>query len=166
MIIAVSGSSGTGKTIIAKALARKLRYNYIDVNKLIKDNGLRGKYLKKFDSYEVDVKKLNKILISLIKKNNNLIIDSHLSHYLPNKYVDYCFVCKCDLKVLKNRLKLRGYSDIKVKENLDSEIFDVCLVEATENKHSVIVVDTTRNSAGNCVKEILKKLSSKSSIPI
>lgn len=158
MIICITGSSGTGKTIIAKVLARKLKYKYIDVNRLIKDNNLRGKYLKEFDSYEVDVKKLNRILVNLIKKNSNLIVDSHLSHYLQNKYVDYCVVCKCDLKVLKRRLKLRGYNKRKIKENLDSEIFDVCLVEATENKHNIIVVDTGKRSVSSCVEEILKKI--------
>lgn len=164
MIIAVTGTSGTGKTKVAKALANRLKYKYLDVNKLIKSKGLRGKYLKKFDSYEVDVKKLNKVLVELIKKSKNLVIDSHLSHYLPSKYVDYCVVCKCDLKVLKKRLNSRKYSEAKVKENLDSEIFDVCLVEALEMKHKVIVVDTSKRSVDSCVKVILNSLS-KSSLP-
>lgn len=158
MIITISGSVGTGKTAIAKALAKKLSFRYVDVNKLIKEKDLRGKYLKKFGSYEVDINKLNKVLIGLIKKNQNLIFDSHLSHYLPKKYVNYCVICKCDLKILKKRLESRGYDNKKIRENLDSEIFDVCLVEATENKHNVIVVDTTNRNVNGCVKEILKKI--------
>ena len=101
---------------------------------------------------------MNKVLINLIKKSKNLVLDSHLSHYLPRKYVDYCVICKCNLKVLKKRLELRGYSDRKIRENLDSEIFDVCLIEAVENKHRVIVIDTTSRSVFNCVKEILKNI--------
>mgnify|MGYP001589562037 CR=1 FL=1 len=100
MIIIVSGSTATGKTTIAGALARKLKYKYLDVNKLIKERGLREKYTKKLDSYEVDTKKLNKILLVLIKKSKSLIIDSHLSHYLPGKYVGLCIICKCNLNVL------------------------------------------------------------------
>ena len=158
MIIAITGSVGTGKTTIAKALARKLKADYIDVNKLIKENKLVGKYIKKLDTYEVDVKKLNRFLIKIIKNCKNCVIDSHLSHYLPNKYVGYCVVCKCGIKDLKNRLEKRGYSKIKIRENLDSEIFDVCLVEAVENNHRIIVVDTTNKSVNNCVNEILNKL--------
>ena len=158
MIIAVSGSPGTGKTDISKYLAKSLNYIYLDVNEVIRKNNLRGKYLKKFDSYEVDVNKLNKILIKIIKKNNDLIIDSHLSHYIASRYLNYCIICKCDLKVLKKRLEKRGYNAIKVRENLDSEIFDVCLNEALENKHRVIVVDTSKKNVKICVKEILKKL--------
>ena len=56
MIIAVSGSVGTGKSAIAKALAKKLNFKYLDVNKLIKETGLRDKHIKELDSYEVDVK--------------------------------------------------------------------------------------------------------------
>lgn len=158
MIIVVSGSSCTGKSVIARALARKLRFKYIDVNELIREKKLRGRYLDDLDSYEVDFKKLNRFLISLIKKNKNLVIDSHLSHYLPNKYVDCCVICKCDLKTLKKRLKLRGYSERKIRENLDSEIFDVCFVEATENKHKVIVADTTKKSVNSCVRDVLNNI--------
>ena len=158
MIIIVSGSVGTGKSSISKELARKLKFKYIDVNKLVKENKLRDKYIKELDTYEVNINKLNKFLIKLIKSSKNLVIDSHLSHYLSNNYVNYCVICKCDIKVLNKRLKLRKYSDIKIRENLDSEIFDVCLVEALENKHKVIIVDTSKNSISKCVNEVLNKI--------
>lgn len=166
MIIVVTGSSGTGKTKIAKALAKRLKHKYLDVNELIKNKGLREKYLKRFDSYEVDIKKLNKVLVKLIKRSKNLVIDSHLSHYLPNKYVDYCVVCKCDLRVLEKRLKIRKYSEVKIRENLNSEIFDVCLLEALERGHKVIVIDTSNKNFADCVKEVVDKLLSKSSLSI
>ena len=73
-------------------------------------------------------KKTQEIINNKIKKTkNDIIIDSHLSHYLPRKYVDLCIVTKCDIKVLKNRLKNKKYSKSKVRENLDAEIFDICL---------------------------------------
>ncbi|HLC58402.1 MAG TPA: adenylate kinase family protein [Candidatus Nanoarchaeia archaeon] len=157
MIIIVTGSVGSGKTTISKELAGKLKAKYLDVNNFIKDNKLRGKYIKKLDTYEVDVKKLVKLLIKVIKNSkNSLVIDSHLSHYIPKIYVDYCVVCECDLKVLKKRLKERSYSDVKIKENLDSQIFDVCKIEAIEEGHNLIVIDTTRDNVNKCVKKIIK----------
>ena len=153
--ICVTGSVASGKTTIAKELSKKLKYKYIDVSELIKENKLQGKYIKKLDTHEVDAEKLNKFLERLIKESKeNLIIDSHLSHYLDTKYIDLCIVCKCEIKDLKKRLEAREYSKDKIRENLDAEIFDVCLVEALENKHKIIVVNTSEN---NLNKNIMRK---------
>ena len=73
-----------------------------------------------------------------------MILDSHLSHYLDKKYADLCVVVKCDIAILKKRLEKRGYNKKKIRENLDAEIFYVCLVEAIELGHRVVVVDTSK----------------------
>lgn len=86
-------------------------------------------------------KVINNKLKRIIK---GIIIDSHLSHYLPRRYADLCIVTKCDLKTLKKRLKKKKYPESKIRENMDAEIFDICLTEAKENKHNVLVIDTTK----------------------
>ena len=84
-------------------------------------------------------------MINLTKNSkNSLVLDSHLTHYLPSKYVDICYITKCSIKELKKRLMKRRYSKEKIRENLDAEILDVCLMEALENKHRVKVIDTTK----------------------
>lgn len=143
MKIIVSGSVGTGKTTLAKKLAKRLNSKYLNITEFVKKNKL-GKYNKKYDSYEVDIKKLNKKLIEIIKKNKNIVIDGHLAHFLPKKHVDLCIICKCNIKELKKRLKKREYSDKKIRENLDVEIFDAILTEAKEKKHKTIIIDTTK----------------------
>ena len=155
MVIVITGTSGSGKTLVAKKIAKKFKLKYIDVNKLIKEERLYDYYDRKLKTYVVDVKKLNKYLIELIKKNKNIVLDSHLSHYLDKKYVDLCVVCKCDLKILKKRLEKRKYSKKKIRENLDSEIFDVCLVEALEKGHKVKVIDTSKGVKN--IEELLKR---------
>src|SRR3989344_5502388 len=144
MAIIVTGNPATGKTTIAKKIAKQKNLKYIDVNELIKENKLYSYYNEKDKSYVVDVKRLNKFLINLIKKNKKVVLDSHLTHYLPAKYVDECIVTKCNLKELKKRLEKRKYSKEKIRNNLDCEIFDVCGIEALENKHKVKVVDTSK----------------------
>ena len=74
-----------------------------------------------------------------------MIIDSHLSHYLPRKYVDLCIVTKCDIKELNKRLKKKKYNKSKIQENLQAEIFDICLNEAREGKHKIAIVNTTKH---------------------
>ncbi len=147
--IIVTGSVCSGKTAISKKLARKLGFRYIDVNKAVREYNLSEGYDKKRRCKVIDVKKLNRALIDKIRRlekdlEKGAVIDSHLSHYLPKKCVDLCIVAKCDLKVLEKRLKKRGYNKKKIRDNMDCEIFDVCLNESKENKHNVIVIDTTQ----------------------
>jgi len=143
MVIIVTGCPATGKTTIAKKISKEKNLKYTDVNNLIKENRLYSYYDKKDKSYVVDVRKLNRFLVNLIRKDKNIVLDSHLIHYLPAKYVDECIVTKCNLKELKKRLEKRKYHKEKIRKNLDCEIFDVCRIEALENKHKVRVVDTS-----------------------
>jgi len=144
-VIIITGTPGTGKTTVAKRIAREKGYKYIDVNKLIAENRLREKYDRKRQTYEVDVRKLNVVLVKKIneekaKKTKGLVIDSHLSHHLNPRHADLCIVTKTELKKLKNRLEKRDYSKGKIRENLDAEIFDVCLNEAKEMGHKIKII--------------------------
>lgn len=145
-IIIVTGTPCTGKTTVAKKLAEKKHAVYVDVNEVIKKEKLKEGYDKKRKSAIIDTDKLNKILIGIIKeakkKGISLVIDSHLSHYLPKKWIDLCIVTKTNLKKLKQRLKKRGYHQQKIQENLECEIFDVCLTEAQEARHKIKVLWT------------------------
>ena len=143
-VVIVSGCVGTGKSTLAKKLSKALKFEYVDVTKLIKENNLSDGYDKKNKCEIVDVKKLNKFLVELIKSKKNLIIDSHLSHYLDKKYVDLCIVTTCDITILRERLKKRNYSAQKIKDNIEAEIFDTIVIEAKERKHSLLIVDTTK----------------------
>ena len=141
--IIVSGSVGAGKTTFAKNLAGKLNAKYVSINDVVDKYKISKSYDKKRKSKIVEVDKLNKILVGLINKSRKkLVIDGHLSHYLPKRYVERCYIVKCELKELEKRLEKRGYSNANVRENLDAEIFDVCLEEAKEMKHQINVIDT------------------------
>ena len=159
--IIVTGTPGTGKTTLSKRLAKKLSFYYIDANKIIFEYNLSDGYDRKRKTKIIDVKKLNKKLIyeiKNIKKNNKtrgVIIDSHLSHYLPKKYTDFCIVTKCDIKELSQRLKMKKFNKNKIQENVQAEIFDICLNEAKRKKHKVIAINTTK---GFNIKDIIRKL--------
>ena len=141
-VIVVSGTPGAGKTVFAKKLAEEKDYEYIDVNRLIEEKNIFDEYDKEKKCYVVDIKILNKELVKLIQSKDvkGLVIDSHLAHNIDPKHIDECVIVKCELKELEKRLKARGYSSEKIRENLDSEIFDVCLIEAKEKGHDVRVV--------------------------
>lgn len=160
-IIIVSGTPRTGKTTLSRKLARKLNYFYFDVNNFIVKNKLYEGYDRKRKTRIVDVNKLNKALIGeikklkLSKKHIGIIIDSHLSHYIPKKYVDLCIVAKCDIKELNKRLKKKKYNKSKIEENLQAEIFDICLNEAKDREHKILIIDTTKGfNIDNIIRSI------------
>ena len=141
-------------------IAHMYKLKYIDLNKEMRNHRLYRSYDLKLHSYVVDIGDLRKFLVSFIRKHDDTVLDSHLSHYLGKRYVDLCIVVKCGITVLKKRLERRGYSKVKIRENLDAEIFDVCLVEATEFGHKVVVIDTTKGFRGDFNALLKKKIHS------
>lgn len=146
VVIIVTGSVGSGKTTLSKQLAKSLDFDYIDVNKVIKSAGLCEEYDKERDCVVVDENKLAKSLIRLIQSSDkSLVIDSHMSYFIPKEYVNLCVVTKCDnLKELERRLKKRKYSKHKIKENVEAEIFNVCFEEAKQAGHNLLIVETSK----------------------
>lgn len=148
--IIVSGTPGTGKTTVAKKLAKKIKGQYVDVNKVIKKYKLAEGYDTKRKSRIVDVSKLKKVLIRMIMESKKtLVIDSHLSHYIQKEYANMCIICKCDIKELRKRLRRRGYGKKKIEENIEAEIMEVCLNEAKEEGHKIKIVDTSKKTSSN-----------------
>ncbi|MBI3033331.1 AAA family ATPase [Candidatus Woesearchaeota archaeon] len=151
VIIIVSGTPGTGKTTIAKKIANLNKGKYIDVTHVITKHKLSEGYDKRSKCKLINIKKLNKILIKYItaanKTKKDLIIDSHLAHYLPPKYVTLCIITKTNLKELQTRLKKRHYNAAKIRENLDAEIFDICYHEAQELGHKIKIINTSKPAA-------------------
>ena len=145
-VIIVTGTPGSGKTKFAKRLSRKPGFEYIDVNKLIAKHKLHQGYDANLKTKIVDTNKLSKFLISYINKSKakGVIIDSHLSHYLPPSFVDECYVTTCDLKELRQRLKKRGYSARKIRDNLEAEAFSACLTEAQDAGHETLAISTSK----------------------
>ena len=154
--IIISGTPGTGKSTLAKLISQKTDFKILDFKKILRENKLNENYDSKRKCYVVDTKKLNKTLIKIIKNSKNpLIIESHLSHFLPRKYVNLCIITKCDLIILKKRLVKRKYDSFKIKENLEAEIFNVCLDEAKRLRHNILVVDTTKGVKNINLKDII-----------
>ncbi|MBI2650481.1 adenylate kinase family protein [Candidatus Woesearchaeota archaeon] len=143
---------------------RKRKTKVVDIAKLNKKLIKIILFFKKYNfigdallSRQTSKKTLNKLNITKnqIKKYKGIIIDSHLSHYLPKKYIDLCIVTKCGIDELNKRLKKKRFYKDKIKENLQAEIFDICYNEALHQKHEVLVIDTTK---GFNINSLIHKL--------
>ena len=145
--------------MLAIALAKKLQFERLDLHNYNKS--ISSGYNSKKQAYDIDKNKF----MALVKKKlshtkKGLVIDSHISHLLPQKLVDVCIVLTCsNLKVLQKRLQQRKYSKDKIRENLDAEIFQVCLMEAQEMGHRIIMVDTSREKTAALITIIIRKFS-------
>ncbi len=136
-IIVISGTPGVGKSTLAKYLAKKFNFLRLDLHDYYKE--ISTGYNRSKRCYDIDLKKLEELVNSF---QRDLVIDSHIAHLLPKKRVDLCVILTCsNLKKLEKRLIKRDYSKKKIRENLDSEIFQICLNEAKEKGHKVLVFD-------------------------
>ncbi len=145
MRIGITGTPGTGKTTVAEKLDREV----ISVKEFAKERGLG----EEKDLFEIDVEAVKNEL------PENCWVEGHLAHKVA---VDYCIVLRTRPDILEDRLKERGYSDEKIKENVDAEKMDLILSEAFE-KCKIYEIDTTKKSVDETVEEIKEAVENKES---
>ncbi len=154
MIVAISGTPGTGKTSVSKVLMNK-GYHVIELGDFVRDRRLFSSVDRKRGSLEVDTDDLDKALRSEIPQGTVLLV-GHLSHFLT---VDMIIVLRCRPSVLCERLEARGWSEKKIKENMEAEALDVILIESLDSNIEVLEIDTTdrdTEGTGEAIEEILR----------
>ena len=104
--IGVIGTPGCGKT----TFCQKSMLPTISLADYAREHDCLGE-IEADGAAEMDVEKLSKIWVN---PNELTLIDGHLAHHLP---VDALIVIRCSPEELKSRLKARGYSDEKVRQN-------------------------------------------------
>jgi adenylate kinase len=162
-LIIITGTPGTGKTTLARFLAKKLYCGRLDLHEHYKE--ISEGYNFKKRCYELDYELFVRLVKEKLKAAKKLLIlDTHLSHLLPKKIVSFCIVLTChDLNILRQRLEKRKYSQKKVRENLDAEIFQICLMEAQDKfakKIPLLTVDTSKGLTQNEMEDIASKIRS------
>jgi len=153
MIIAITGTPGTGKTSISKLLKTK-GFEVVDFNKVvIENNFLIGKD-KKRDSFIVDINKFNRYAKKNYSQKNIIFIEGHLSHLLT--CVDKIIILRRHPNGLKKNLSKKGWKKKKTKENLEAEILDVILCEALDlhKSKNIFEIDTT----GKSIKDVFSSI--------
>jgi len=144
-MIALTGTPGTGKTTIAEELRKK--YNVLDLNTFIKENGLLENFDDSRDTHDVDIKKLKKKLAH----TSYDFCDGHLSHFLGCEMI---IVIRCNPSILYERLKKRGYSESKILENVQAEALDVILCESVDTGRIVIELDNTDVNTNTLISQL------------
>ena len=119
---------GVGKSTIGKILAKKLKYNFVDIDKLIEDKeGVSINFIFKNKSESYFRKIENDITLSELKKTN-AIISLGGGAFLNNsirksaKKLSTSFWLDVPIDVLIKRLKKNGKRPLLLKKNTNEEV--------------------------------------------
>ncbi|MCQ5337208.1 MAG: adenylate kinase family protein [Candidatus Methanomethylicia archaeon] len=154
----MTGTPGVGKTTITKVLAEKLGLKIIELNKFaIEVNGIMG-YDAERNAQIINEKIIRKELRKILEKEDNFIIEGHWGEIVPKEFVDIVIVIRTNPLILRERLKEKGYREEKIKENIQAELLDYCLIKAIEafGEDKVFEVDNTNKEINVIVEEIIK----------
>jgi len=124
MIITISGLHGTGKTEIAKLMAKSLGILYYSTGQAFRDLAKeKNMSLEEFTNYvenhpDID-KNLDNKVVSMAKKGN-IIIDSQLSGYILKSIADFRIHLTCPLDLRVKRMLERDQTSFeeKLKETI------------------------------------------------
>lgn len=119
-----------------------------NIVQIIVSNGFHEGKDQIYDSLLVgdeDEEKLLDFMEPIMAQGGN-VVDHHTCDLFPERWFDLVIVLQCNTECLYDRLVQRGYSQVKVSENMECEITQVVLESAHESYAEEIVVTLPSNS--------------------
>lgn len=131
MRILITGTPGTGKTTLAKALAKALHCPFLDVKALIRKKKIyhvnQGEREK-----TVNLRKLKEAVDEWFYDHPDGIAESHLLCEFPT-LAEIAVVLRCHPDELRRRLSARKYPKKKTGDNVLCEALDYCTQRMEQN---------------------------------
>ncbi|TNJ27578.1 adenylate kinase [Giardia muris] len=126
MRLLITGVPGVGKTALSQRLiGRHPEYVYVNVSELAITEGFTEGYDQAFDTAMVDEERLLDALEEIVSQNKCLIVDHHSCGRFAVRWFDAVLLLHASTDRLHARLVERGYSERKIRENIEAEILMV-----------------------------------------
>ncbi|TFF91442.1 hypothetical protein EU545_04050 [Candidatus Thorarchaeota archaeon] len=157
-IIAIGGTPCTGKTTIAKQLGEALGREVINLGDVAIESGCITEEDLQRDTTVIDEDCLVEALMDLLQdREDDLIIEGHYIDLVPWSSLDFTVVLRTHPDILRERLQARGYSEPKVAENVEAEVFGACQLDALDSfgEEFVFEIDTSEISPEEAVRMIV-----------
>ena len=155
--LCITGTPGCGKTSLASELCRHSPgLTYVDLGKEIKERSLFSEWDDEMNASILDEDKVIDFLQQLVAehKQGGLIVDFHSVGFFPSELFAGAVVLRTDTDKLWDRLSARGYTEAKVKENVEAEIFQTSLEEAVEAFGEDNVISKESNTPEDAQKNL------------
>jgi len=174
MIITLSGKAGSGKSTVARELAKKLHLKHYSVGDIMRQMAKKkkislnelSKLAEKDKSIDMELDKKN---IEL-REEDNFVIDGRLTAYFIH-YANLKVFLDCNdnvraqriLKDKRNEERSKNVSELikKIKEREESErkrYMKLYKVDYYDDKLYDLMIDTSNLSISDVIEEILDKL--------
>jgi len=161
VIIVITGTPGTGKTTVAKLLGKLLNAKYINTTEL----ALKENFIIAYDFVRrtniIDENKLKKKISEILSSNpsEHIVIDTTYPCIVPKR--ELTIILKTRPEVLKKRLSKRNWPNIKIHENIETEILGE-IEEEIKNcllpDEKIIIIDTSKKTPEEIADIILSYL--------
>ncbi len=155
-IIVVIGAPGSGKTTLAKRLASEIGCDYLNVGSLAKERGFILGMDHERGSFILDEELISNEIRKLVD-DKCLIVETISPNAVPKDLVIIAVAIRCLPSLLLERLRSRGYSTNKIRENIEYEVIDGPIYDALliTERDKVVEVDGCESELDNEIRVIL-----------
>lgn len=150
--ILVTGTPGVGKTTFCEQLAEELGFEHLNISNIIRDEVLYHEWDDELNCSVFDEDRVGDWLEDKLK-SGGFVVDFHSCDFMGN-WFSVVVVLRARTEVLFDRLKARNYSDRKIEENMQCEIFQVPLDEAVETFGEEAILELQSNSVDDITENI------------